>query len=960
MLLDAFSSLPHEELALGELITFIAIGVALIGAAGLTVLAELIRPKPQFEDAKPAGEGDFKFPTATEERHLPVFWGRNRISGPNVIWWGDMSQKPIKERVKTGLFSSKTIVTGYKYFVGMQFSIAVGRPEGGITFYTARAGEKYLIPTLATVVGKTGRNFEIDQPKLFGGDTFGIGGIEGNLRVHGGQSDQDQNDYLKSFQGGASQTPAYRHTVTAVFEGGYIGNSPQIQKWDFELAYWPDNLALTGDGHIVNTYDANPAEVLYELLINDDFGYGLDTTEIDFASFQAAGNTLKTENSGFAMVLDRALAGDEFINLILSQIDGILYVDRATGKYTLKLARDDYSLPALDTIDNSNLLEVKDFSRTAWDATVNQVRVKFTNRQTYTGGGSSVNEYRPTYAVAQDLGNQRMQDNEVVTAQIHFPGVKDETLANNLAARELKFLSFPLANATLVVDRTFSDAQVGDVFKFTDTDLGVTELPMRCVWVDYGDFLDGRVTLGLVQDIFAAETGYFGNPPAPEWTPPEQTVAAIPLDDQIVMEGPRAIVKRDPEFPDRTNRIWCGAQAQAGEIDLSITQRNASGTPSGAYEIDGEVGGMVLVGVLNTAINAEDTNPATTMVLNNTEDSVSLLRFGFGDDAFSVSDVGQNLAGLLMIEDEFLGTTGIQTFDSTTVTIETVYRGLLDSVPADHASGAKVWLLFSYMNLNDSEIPEDNNVDVKLISHSRDNDLAEGTAITNSITLNKRYRRPYPPHEMTHNSVRMDTTSVSIDNSITNPDTGDDQGIATTFKRKDYRTDDEVESVGADAETIDASFPAAQTHQNQHEGYIVDEETGAEILVYTKSWFAGTATILPRPNAIGLNNGALTHDIRSRIKARHTDTAVVLEALQSLDLDSSIASTLLSGKINLGFIPANSAQGPYTVTDGSQDHVFDIGTALTADVQYQLNSTTGSWTQLIPSGNTTGTILTGL
>ena len=61
--------------------------------------------------------------------------------------------------------------------------------------------------------------------------------------------------------------------VHAVFEGGYIGTSPNIAKWDFEIGFWPDNLSLT-NGPKVNTWDANPAEVLYEVLTNDDFGHG--------------------------------------------------------------------------------------------------------------------------------------------------------------------------------------------------------------------------------------------------------------------------------------------------------------------------------------------------------------------------------------------------------------------------------------------------------------------------------------------------------------------------------------------------------------------------------------------------------------------------------------------------------------------------------------------------------------
>jgi len=83
---------------------------------------------------------------------------------------------------------------------------------------------------------------------------------------------------------------------------------------------------------------------------------------------------------------------------------------------------------------------------------------------------------------------------------------------------------------------------------------------------------------------------------------------------------------------------------------------------------------------------------------------------------------------------------------------------------------------------------------------------------------------------------------------------------------------------------------------------------------------------------------------------------VVFESLQSLDLDSTIAHSVLSGKTNLGFMPANTAQGPFVVSDDAVDHNFTLGTALAGDVEYQLNATMGAWTTLITAAGTTGTI----
>ena len=49
------------------------------------LVTELLRPKPNIENAKPAGLGDFPVPTATEGRAVPLRWGRGRISGPHAL-----------------------------------------------------------------------------------------------------------------------------------------------------------------------------------------------------------------------------------------------------------------------------------------------------------------------------------------------------------------------------------------------------------------------------------------------------------------------------------------------------------------------------------------------------------------------------------------------------------------------------------------------------------------------------------------------------------------------------------------------------------------------------------------------------------------------------------------------------------------------------------------------------------
>lgn len=57
-------------------------------------LSYFLAPKPA--EPKPAALSDFSIPTAEEGRPIPVVFGTVLITGPNVIWYGDLRTRPIK------------------------------------------------------------------------------------------------------------------------------------------------------------------------------------------------------------------------------------------------------------------------------------------------------------------------------------------------------------------------------------------------------------------------------------------------------------------------------------------------------------------------------------------------------------------------------------------------------------------------------------------------------------------------------------------------------------------------------------------------------------------------------------------------------------------------------------------------------------------------------------------------
>jgi hypothetical protein len=893
--------------------------VGLILSAASLALSEILKPKPNLENARPAGLGDFRFPTAVEGRPVPIIWGTVKLAGPNVVWYGDLKQYPIREKVKTGLFSSKRITVGYHYYVGIQFALCRGEIDEFTKIYV---GDK---PHAIT----SDRQY-IYNPTWFGDN----GGMVGWLQFYPGTETQTVDTYLTGKQ---SPLPAYRGTSYAVWEGGWIGDSPNIQAWSFELGRFPK---ISGSAYKVNgDKDANPACVLYEILTDDDWGFGFSAADLDVTSFTAAASTLVTEGNGFSFILDGTREATDLMEEVQRQIDGVVYLDQTTGKFTLKLARDDYDIDLVPEVDSTNQIEVREFSHGTWEETTNQVRVGFVDR---------ARNYFETFAMATDLANQRIQGGQLVSVQQQYPGVKDKTLAASIAARELRALSVPLAKAEVVTDRSMWQLKPGDVVAWTDENLGIDKVAMRVNRVNFGELTSGRIIVSLTQDIFEYTSPFDGEPPDPEWEPPEEDVSAIPDTESKVFEAPYALIRRDEAYPDVLDRIWAGGRHQGtGEYYIKIYQRNAPGVPSGSYVNSGEVYGFLLIGELRTALDGSGTQ--TTIEVDPSPDAIEDL-----EDAFSTNvsdgDLGQYLVNLIMIGDEFFLVKDV-TNQTTYLDFDDAYRAVLDTVPEAHSAGADVWLLFVAGGLTDDTIPQTNNVDVQLRSVNRTDEVTEAEADTIQITMANRARRPYPPAHMGLNGAPWDD-DVDVDDPWGSGI--DNVGIVLTIRRRDYRNLDEVESLGADAASFVADFLSATNHENQ--ATLTDDPDGTPTLIETKTWSTTNAWGFSRTKILRVLNGVLPTRMRMEVEARHDYAEVSYEARDVLTWDFDVSFSDLVDDFNLGVLAYNVTSNSWTAPVAGTYNVT-LGVALSGNVEYRLNG--GMWTVAVTAGNTVGA-LTGV
>ena len=918
-----------------------------------TILQEILRPKPEFEDKRPANLGDFKFPTAVEGRAVPLIVGTMRLDAPNVVWYGDLRQRPITVKQKTGLFSSTKQITGYEYDIGMQLAWCLGEVD---SIERVWYGEKEIISTPQTTPGTV----TISDIDFHGGRDLGNGGIVSDWTFLDGSATQAANTYLSGFQDFSGDTPAYRGFCYTVFEGGYIGNSTNIEPFSAELKRIPDGLDLAtahfgendaGD-HLVNLVDANPINFIYEILTDSRWGLGVPTGNINLTSFRTAGGTCATESNGISLILDSQRDALEILREVERQIDGVLYFDQVAEDWKINLARGGYSVGSLPQLTDSNVIEISSFTRGAWEDTTNEVRVSFADRQ---------RDYFETFALAQDQANVDLQGGVTISATESYPGVKDAALANKLAWRSLRTLSFPIAKMTVTVDRSFYTVVPGDVIAFSSTKLGLTQDPFRVQRIDYGSLADGKLRIDLVQDLFEALDGSYAAPPGTNWVAPSDTLVAIPAAESVVIEAPRALIVRDPDNqPVLPNRIFAGAGYQTDRAtDFRIYQDD-----SGAYIEDGTVGGFLLIGELNAIVSAGTTNPTGTTIVVDTSnfdteaDITAAFTVGAGD-----ADTGQSLVNLIAVGDEFMAVQAVSDGGVDLVDLDTVYRGMLDSAPLTHAAGTKVFLLMEAAGLSETSLPATGAVNAKLRSRSvAGGELAEVTATTIALTFADRYRAPYPPTALELNTVLWDDP-IELDDVFTSGTAADfeDWGLQVEFLRRDFRVFDEVDNLGTDAVTRDAAFLTDTSTEYQVKVY--NDPAGTNNLLLTEVW-DGAATNnrfdISRTSILNAMTtpGAVPANLRVTVETRHTDIddgTSVIEAVNDMDYSFASGSTVLANDTNIGAL-AQNAWGTVTASAAAGNYPIAIGSAFptVGDVEFRING--GAASTAIAFGATTGSI----
>lgn len=605
--------------------------------------------------------------------------------------------------------SKKKATVGYRYFLGVHMGVCHGPVDALLEI---RAGDRTAWSGNVAASGA----IAIDAPDLFGGEAR-EGGLQGTCDVMMGESAQAPNAYLTA-QTGAPQ-PAFRGFLGLVYRGLIAANNPYLKPWAVRVrrivagwsggaAWYPAKASIDlGDGVVA----MNPAHIVYECLTNADWGMGYPTGQIDAATFTDAADYFFAEGIGLCLAWQRQDSIDAFVQSVVDHAGAIMTEDPATGLFQLKALRADYTVAALPEFSDlaGNVVELESFDRSTATETTNEITVVYTEAATGKEAGVTVQNL----ALIQAQG-------AVVNQRRQYPGAPTSAIALRLAMRDLRATTSDLARVRLVATRAAYGVGPGDVIRFSWSKLGVVDMALRVVKVNYGNLRDGRIRIDAVEDVFGIPATTYVAPPAIEWTPPNltpQPATVYRVDEASYFDAVAAFGQVDVDaLPDDAGFLIATAGRPAGvAIDFDLRTRLGADPYSSVA-----AGLFVPAGKTAGAVGPADTTVALVEAVD--------------------------LANLIVGEAAFLGAeiVRVESVDVGLATV-TIARGCADTTPQAHAAGTFFLGYGAALAEDPKQYIATEAVDAKIVTRTGAGTTAEAASPGGTVTMNSRLARPYPP-----------------------------------------------------------------------------------------------------------------------------------------------------------------------------------------------------------------------
>lgn len=464
----------------------------------------------------------------------------------------------------------------------------------------------------------------------------------------------------------------------------------------------------------------NAVHILRECLTDGEWGLNVPEILIDIDSWESAAQTCFSEGLCFSFLWYKDSSLLEFMDDVRKHIQAVVYKDRVSGLWKIKLLRKEVVTSNHLVINDKSLQTIKTFSRKALLDLTNQVIIHYESNNTFASA---------TYRTSNSSLYARQ--GKVVVSEITYSGVSTAEVAQILGNRDLWQLGLPIYSGTLICNRTAENLNPGDLFVLqTETLLDNTPTYLRVKSINLGTAEEEAITIEFVEDFFQAYEIFNFETAGQKWVSPISLPRNITR--KITQEIPYYFVarKKGDAYAKGVSTLETGilvsAESPTGDSYSSElwvaepTNYTRRGTVDFCY-----------VSPITNGINRINTQITVTSI-----EDIDQLSIG------NVALLGDEIIGILAISGHLI----------------TIARGCLDTIPENHLASTLLFGFQDYYGVADITYFVGEILKTKLLTKTPRGILGLNQSTEQVITLIGRMHRPYPPANVKVNNAYFPST----------------------------------------------------------------------------------------------------------------------------------------------------------------------------------------------------------
>lgn len=484
-------------------------------------------------------------------------------------------------------------------------------------------------------------------------------------------------------------TGFYWGAMTTRMRGIKVDGFRALEGWHTAAGCWyPEKCVVVRDGE----ENMNIIHVIYQSLVDQRSGMRVPIDSIDDASFRAAADIAYDEGFGVNIVWAGESTIDAFIGEMCRYVDGTVYLDPGTGTFKMYLLRKltDVETAALPIFSARQIEDYGSFTQPTGEEAINTINVVYTNpingeTETLTDNNSAMISI---YGVA-------------ISETLHFPGVWNSKLAAEILARELRSrtslagtyrgMTFtkltPESGGSIKSAFTLFD---GAPFKLDIPEHGVNARVFRAVNVSYGAEEDNNVTFDAIEDMASLEmspyvtgappTGWVDDRRLPEdFTTDEIRLIDLPYLSAYALIGLNGLNMLPPDAA--FFAVLCSPESNIPDSAM-LYANTLGGTPDPTSPTDP----AVRVGPTGTLCPTSELDGPLAYA-----NGASLVTTCKIKNLRRVSPYSMAGAWFIVNDEKILCVSANTDEEDPDYLTLTLWRGILDTVPSNHADGDVMW-----------------------------------------------------------------------------------------------------------------------------------------------------------------------------------------------------------------------------------------------------------------------------